>query len=169
MHYKLSTIGASADFRGPLLGAIRAARQMDDQYQRPWGVCIHVGERMVATVEGADVCFTSDPAARHYQITSASGEDYGVWEGADAQEAFARMVSDGGDGVDTDGDSTAGDFSRWNFLEVDEWWAWIEGDRDSAVPFWLPIGETAGAEQAGAEALGADVGDPVRVGQLAKL
>ena len=53
-----------------------------------------------------------------YRITSKAGADFGVYQGATAEEAFAAMVAESGDGVDTDGNSTAGTMADWIIEEV---------------------------------------------------
>lgn len=57
---------------------------------------------------------------RKFKITSKAGVDFGVYEGATAEEAFAAMVVDGVDGVDTDGNSTAGTIGDWIIEQVDQ-------------------------------------------------
>jgi hypothetical protein len=55
-----------------------------------------------------------------FQISSKAGIDFGVYEGKTAEEAFAAMVADGVDGVDSDGNSTAGTIGDWIIEQVDQ-------------------------------------------------
>ncbi|MFA7327318.1 MAG: hypothetical protein WC121_11680 [Candidatus Kapaibacterium sp.] len=54
-----------------------------------------------------------------YRITSKAGADFGVYAGETAEEAFAAMVAECGDGVDTEGNSTVGTMADWIIEEVD--------------------------------------------------
>lgn len=53
-----------------------------------------------------------------YRITSKAGAEFGGYEGETREAAFAAMVADAGDGVDADGNSTAGTPSDWIIEEV---------------------------------------------------
>jgi len=48
-----------------------------------------------------------------YRIWSRDGTDYGAWQGADAEAAWAAMVADGGPGVDVEGEPTEGRPDDW--------------------------------------------------------
>ena len=53
-----------------------------------------------------------------WQIESKAGLMYGVYEGETAEDAFQAMVEDGGEGVDDDGNATAGTSADWIITEV---------------------------------------------------
>lgn len=48
-----------------------------------------------------------------YRISSKAGVDFGVYEGDTPEAAFAAMVAEGGDGVDSEGGSTSGSIGDW--------------------------------------------------------
>lgn len=56
-----------------------------------------------------------------WRITSRAGVEYGVYEGETREEAFEKMVAEAGDGVDSDGNRTAGSASDWIIEEVEQW------------------------------------------------
>lgn len=60
-----------------------------------------------------------------YYIESKAGVIFGIYEGDTPEGAFAAMVADAGDGVDTDGSSTAGTADDWiiiDVIDVDQDW-----------------------------------------------
>lgn len=54
-----------------------------------------------------------------FRITSKAGVEFGVYEGETKEDAFEAMVADAGDGVDDDGNRTAGSAADWIIEEVE--------------------------------------------------
>jgi hypothetical protein len=90
---------------------------------------------------------------KSFQITSKAGQDFGVYPGDTSNAAFEAMVADGGAG------GLEGTAADWHISEVEKWRAWLDGDRDSAVDFFAPLGGTFDIAEAAAKALGVEVSD----------
>lgn len=55
---------------------------------------------------------------RNYEIESSAGEIYGTFAGRTPQEAWERMVAEGGMGLDASGNPTEGKIEGWIVREV---------------------------------------------------
>lgn len=58
--------------------------------------------------------------SKTYRISSKAGIVFGEYQGETPEEAFAAMIAEAGDGLDTDGNSSAGTAADWIITEVDE-------------------------------------------------
>lgn len=93
-----------------------------------------------------------------FQITSKAGQDFGVYEGATADHAFAAMIEDGGSS-----DGAEGAAADWTITEVESWEAWEDGKEGARVLFFVPAHGTCDVAELGANALGVDVSESLNV------
>lgn len=68
-----------------------------------------------------------------YRISSKAGVDFGVYEGDTPEAAFAAMVAEGGDGVDSEGGSTSGSIGDWIIEPVSDAEAFVDEHGDDAA------------------------------------
>ena len=90
-------------------------------------------------------------------ISKTGGNSFGEYVADSPEDAFAAMIAEGGDAEDTDGNSAVGTMADWIIEEVEEWEAWMDGDRDGAARFFAPVAGPFDIAEAGAKALGVDV------------
>jgi hypothetical protein len=102
-----------------------------------------------------------------YRISNtASGVEFGIYEGANESEALDAMARDAGYKDHTDVEEQFGQKDGEIVVtQMDTWVAWLAGNKDGAVAFYVPAQspEQFNVAQAGADALGVEVSEELNV------
>ena len=97
-----------------------------------------------------------------FQVSS-NGTEFGIYEADTEQAARDACAVDAGYKREDQMVETLESPSELLAVEVETWEAWVDGQRDAAVEFHAPVGETFDIAEAGAAALGIEVCEELNV------
>lgn len=96
---------------------------------------------------------------------SANGTTFGTYEGDTEQAARDACAVDAGYKSEADMVEQLESPSELQavIVETETWIAWIDGDKENAVEFEVPLGDTYDVASAGADALGVELSEELNV------
>lgn len=97
---------------------------------------------------------------------SANGQVFGVYAASCEQAARDLCARDAGYKDEADMVDQLEQASELVAVEVEEWAAWEDGEKDGAVSFFAPSSGTFDIAEAGARALGVDVSESLNVSRV---